>query len=150
MTSADRKEAAKRYAEWLTSKELRFNFPSEAAEFGTAMRNGIHNSTPPVHLWHRVLPVLKIMELVRERFGPTTITSAYRDRLYNIAIGGVGDSRHSQNDAIDFRCRDGSPTQWALFLRGLRDAGQFQGGVGVYASWVHVDTRGSNADWGRA
>jgi uncharacterized protein YcbK (DUF882 family) len=96
-----------------------------------------------------MIPTLLLAERVRERFGPTTITSAYRDRLYNLAIGGVGDSWHTQNCAIDFRCRDGSPTQWALFLRGLRDAGQFQGGIGVYAGWVHVDTRGTNADWGR-
>ncbi len=150
MTLPEQEAAADRYREWLDSRGLRFGFPEEVARLGLQARNGVRNSTPPAHLWHRMEPTLRLVELVRERFGSTTITSAYRDRLYNIAIGGVGDSRHSQNDAIDFRCRDGSPTQWALFLRGLRDAGQFQGGIGVYASWVHLDTRGSNADWSKA
>ena len=107
----------------------------------------VRNDTPPVELWHRMIPTLRLVERVREEFGPTTINSAYRSRSYNLAIGGVGDSRHSQNDAIDFRCRNGTPAEWAAFLREHRDAGVFKGGIGVYRTFVHVDTRGTNADW---
>jgi hypothetical protein len=29
----------------------------------------------------------------------------------------------------------------------MRSTGLFQGGVGRYGSFTHIDTRGSNADW---
>ena len=36
-------------------------------------------------------------------------------------------------------------TEEALKL--WRDQGRFQGGIGLYPTFVHVDTRGTNADW---
>jgi uncharacterized protein YcbK (DUF882 family) len=136
-----------RYAEWLTAQGLRFGFPVEVAARATQQRGSVENDTPPLELWHAMPPTLRLVELVRERFGPTIITSAYRAPAYNLAVGGARDSRHAHNDAVDFRCTTGTPREWAVLLRGLRDAGQFAGGIGVYASWVHVDTRGTNADW---
>ena len=51
--------------------------------------------------------------------------------------------------AIDFMVEGNSrPTDWARALRSMRDdEGLFKGGVGLYASFVHLDTRGTNADW---
>ena len=144
---ADRIAQRLRYLEYLEAQRLRFNFPVEIAQFAERVSKGVRNSTPPVDIWDRMARTARIVELAREEFGPTTLTSAYRDRLYNLAESGVTDSRHVHNDALDFRCRTGTPDQWARFLRGLREAGRFRGGVGVYRSWVHVDTRGSNADW---
>ena len=145
----DHAQRQARYTEWLATQGLRFNFGAEVAALATRKTKGFTNDTPPVERWHRMVPTLRVLEQVRERFGATTINSAYRSLAYNVAVGGVGDSRHSQNDAVDFVCATGSPTQWALFLRGLRDAGGFSGGIGVYRSFVHVDTRGTNADWSR-
>jgi uncharacterized protein YcbK (DUF882 family) len=136
-----------RYTEWLQSRGVRFGFADEVPRLATNARLAVTNDTPPVELWHRMVPTLRLVERVREQFGPTTINSAYRSRSYNLAIGGVGDSRHSQNDAVDFRCRTGTPAEWAAFLREHRAAGAFQGGIGVYRTFVHVDTRGTNADW---
>ena len=138
-----------RYAEWLATQGVRFGFAAEVPALATRRTKGVTNDTPPVERWHRMVPTLRVLEQVRERFGATTINSAYRSLAYNVAVGGVGDSRHSQNDAVDFVCATGSPTQWATFLRGLRGAGVFSGGIGVYRSFVHVDTRGANADWSR-
>jgi uncharacterized protein YcbK (DUF882 family) len=140
-------ERVARYTEWLQSRGVRFGFADEVPRLATNARLAVTNDTPPVELWHRMIPTLRLLERVRERFGPTTINSAYRSRSYNLAIGGVGDSRHSQNDAVDFRCRTGTPAEWAAFLREHRAAGVFQGGIGVYRTFVHVDTRGTNADW---
>jgi lysozyme len=52
-------------------------------------------------------------------------------------------------NAIDFIVRGSpvGPTEWANALRQMRSAGRFKGGIGTYPGFVHVDTRGSNADW---
>lgn len=136
-----------RYREWLHAQGVRFGFADEVPALANNRRLAVSNDTPPVERWHAMLPTLRVLERVRERFGPTTVNSAYRSLAYNTAVGGVGDSRHSQNDAIDFRCANGTPTEWAAFLRGLRSEGVFRGGIGTYRTFVHVDTRGHNADW---
>lgn len=144
----DHAQRAARYREWLlASKVTQYGFADELAALADRTKLAVTNDTPPVERWHRILPTVKLLEAVREKFGPTTIHSAYRSTAYNLAVGGVGDSRHSQNDAIDFSCKTGTPAQWATFLKDLRAAGWFRGGVGVYRTFVHVDTRGTNADW---
>jgi N-acetylmuramoyl-L-alanine amidase len=138
-----------RYAEWLRAQGIRFGFDAEIAEMSQRVSKGIRNDTPPLERWHRIVPTIRVLELVRDRFGPTVIHSAYRSLAYNVAVGGVGDSRHSQNDAIDFSCKTGTPEDWARFLRDKRATGVFTGGIGVYprSGFVHIDTRGTVADW---
>jgi uncharacterized protein YcbK (DUF882 family) len=144
---SDHAQRVARYTEWLHAKGVRFGFADEVPRLANNRKLAVTNDTPPVERWHAIIPTLRLLERVREKFGPTTVNSAYRSRSYNLAIGGVGDSRHSQNDAVDFRCRTGTPKEWAAFLREHRTAGVFTGGVGVYRTFVHVDTRGTNADW---
>jgi uncharacterized protein YcbK (DUF882 family) len=89
------------------------------------------------------------VERLRERFGPTTINSAYRDRMYNTIVGGTLASQHMKNTALDVRCATGTPSDWVSFLRKLRQEGVFKGGLAVYrrSGFVHVDTRGVNVEW---
>lgn len=145
----DRELQQARYREWLTAQGIKFGFDREVPALADRVSKGVRNSTPPVERWHQIVPTLRVLERVRERFGATSVHSAYRDRLYNAAVGGVGDSQHSKNDALDFSCATGTPAEWAAFLRDLRTQGVFTGGVGVYprSGFVHVDTRGVRADW---
>jgi uncharacterized protein YcbK (DUF882 family) len=138
-----------RYREWLVGHaQARFNFGPEIAALADNVTRGVRNSTPPLDLWPAIVPTLRLVERVRERFGPTRINSAYRDRLYNTAVGSGLGSQHIRNTAIDFRCASGTVTDWVAFLRALRAEGVLTGGIGTYASgFVHVDTRGTNADW---
>jgi uncharacterized protein YcbK (DUF882 family) len=136
-----------RYREWLTAQGMRFGFDAEIAGKATAVTNGVTNDTPPVELWHRILPTVKLAEALREAFGATTVNSAYRSPTYNTAVGGETASRHMENDALDLRCASGTPAQWAAALRERRRKGEFRGGIGTYATFVHVDTRGVNRDW---
>ena len=136
-----------RYREWLHSRELRFGFADEIADYALRSKITAHNDVPPVDMWHAILPTVALLEKVRERFGPTTITSAYRAPVYNAAIGGERMSWHMRNVAIDFTCGTGTPEAWHAFLVELRNDGAFKGGLGLYRTFVHVDTRGVNADW---
>ena len=137
-----------RYREWRESHvKAQFGFAGEISALAGKVSKGVGNSTPPVELWANIVPTIRLVEMVRGQFGPTTINSAYRSPEYNKAIGGETNSLHMQNRALDFKCATGTPAQWAEFLHAKRREGVFRGGIGVYKTFVHVDTRGTNADW---
>jgi hypothetical protein len=144
-------KAGLRYREWLNDHvKARFNFGNEIPNFSLRTNNGVRNAVPPVELWDNIILPIRVVELVREEFGPTTLNSAFRTAAYNATLPGAGkESRHVHNNALDFRCATGNPTLWMNFLRDLRTKGFFRGGIGLYRSsgFVHVDTRGTNADW---
>ena len=109
------------------------------------------NTLPPAELWPNIGSTIRQLDSLRARLGaPIRLLSLYRSPSYNTCIGGAGESQHMHFNAIDFMAEGMSrPVDWARTLRSMRDDEQlFQGGVGLYGSFVHVDTRGSNADWG--
>jgi hypothetical protein len=56
--------------------------------------------------------------------------------------------QHMQFRAVDFVAQGNStPLDWANTLRSMRAEGLFLGGIRTYSTFVHVDTRGYNADW---
>lgn len=137
-----------RYAEWLAGQNIRFNFGDEIAAWASRIDDGVLNDTPPIELWADMIPTVRMLERIREVFGPTRIISAYRTVAYNaVQDGSAKDSQHIHNRAIDFKTAKGTPKDWALQLHEWRSAGAFRGGIGVYKTFVHVDTRGVNADW---
>ena len=108
------------------------------------------NTDPPRELWDNIDATAKVLDKLRAKLErPITMLSVYRSTAYNTAIGGAGDSQHTHFRAIDFVVQGSpvGPLQWAQVLRSMRADGVFKGGIGVYQSFVHVDTRGYNADW---
>lgn len=101
----------------------------------------------------RSVPALRrlatdVLEPLREQFGPCTIMSGYRPSAYNKRIGGATFSQHiydlhPTSVAADLIFARGRPSEWA-------DAGEsllWNGGLGRYPSFVHVDNRGTRARW---
>lgn len=142
----------------------RLGFPnfrgSEFTPYWSRVRNGVRNSPPPRELWPNIVPTIVVLQAFRTEFGSAVkLLSTYRSPDYNRAVGGATSSLHKSFKAIDFTVTTGTPGQWAERLRAMRgksfrnpDTGQtfrFRGGVGVYRNshFVHVDTRGSDADW---
>ena len=119
-------------------------------------RKGVSNSCPPRNLWPNCIRPLVVLDELRDRLRePVRITSAYRSPAYNKAVGGELMSYHLQFMALDFTNRRG-PTVAAAIARELRGVrfrlpggGSFvwRGGIGVYPSFVHIDTRGKDANW---
>lgn len=130
----------------------------EFTPYWSRVRSGVRNGVPPESLWNNIVPTLVVLQKLRTELGVwITLTSTYRRPAYNRAIAGAGASFHMDFKAIDFSCATGSPSDWARSLKGYR--GQafdlpgihgdyiFRGGVGIYDTFVHIDTRGWDANW---
>ncbi|MGV3553390.1 D-Ala-D-Ala carboxypeptidase family metallohydrolase [Rhizobium sp.] len=108
------------------------------------------NTDPPESVWNNINATAKILDELRDQLQkPIVMSSVYRSPAYNKAIGGAKDSQHVDFNAIDFSVKGSSvgPYEWAAALKNMRSAGLFKGGIGIYSTFVHVDTRGTNADW---
>lgn len=107
------------------------------------------NQAPPRALWNNIALTVQVLDELREVLGAAiVISSAYRSPAYNAAIAGAGGSQHMNFNALDFSVRStSSPADWAATLKQMRASGRFKGGIGVYSTFVHLDTRGTNADW---
>jgi hypothetical protein len=107
------------------------------------------NQYPDKSLWSKIAPTAAILDRLRDDLaGPIHILSAYRAPPYNQCLDGTAtNSFHMRFQALDFVCDQGRPSDWAGRLRDYRSRGLFKGGIGTYRTFVHVDTRGYNADW---
>ncbi|ACS61307.1 Peptidase M15A (plasmid) [Rhizobium leguminosarum bv. trifolii WSM1325] len=108
------------------------------------------NTDPPMALWSNILQVARILDRFREEIGHSVVlTSVYRSPAYNATLPGAAkSSQHMQFKAVDFKVVGaGTPRDWAKIIRSYRSQKMFEGGVGVYDTFVHVDTRGHNVDW---
>ena len=111
----------------------------------TARRLGIDN-TPPPELMPRLVITAEMLERIRDTLGvPITVTSGYRGRQVNQAVGGVTSSDHTQGHAADIVAPGyGTPYRIAKTLAPLVSVlgiGQLilEGVKGK--QWVHVSTR---------
>lgn len=108
------------------------------------------NRLPPRELWPNIVPTAKAVDQVERSFGAIKITVAYRSSAYNACVGGATRSQHTVFNAIDvlpLRQQEEDIFGLAEEFRILRQNGVFTGGIGQYQSFIHVDARGTNADW---
>jgi lysozyme len=106
------------------------------------------NTDPPVALWPNMERTAKVLQEARNRLkSPIRLTSIFRSPAYNKRIGGVSNSTHCVFNATDLVCAQ--PASLYLVLLDLRREGAFKGGLGLYRSFVHLDSRGHNATWRR-
>ena len=140
--------SASAYAIFLASANLRhISVPLVLRPHGN--RHGrVQNSLPPQPLWKNILPTLRIADKLAGEMGEKiTFRSIYRSPEYNATCPGAAKwSQHLRNRAIDLSM-ESSPAAVAKVARRLRESGTFRGGIGIYPSFVHIDTRGHNSDW---
>lgn len=87
----------------------------------------------------------KKLEYAESLYGaPLFITSGFRDKETNMLVGGVINSKHLRGEAVDIRMPVSSTLLaklvWALTLAEF-------GGIGVYKTHIHADTRKENIFW---
>lgn len=90
--------------------------------------------------------LVTLLEDIREAAGgkAITINSGYRSPEHNAAVGGVSNSQHVKGTAADIVVEDTDPLtvgQIAEYILGNR------GGIGVYQTFTHVDTRANKSRW---
>ena len=118
---------------------------AEVSRSETAKRRGISNTPTAEHLENFKKLAENIFEPIREHFGvPIHISSGYRSKELNSAIGGSLSSQHCQGEAIDIDMDDsGSGVTNADIYNFIKDNLNFdqliwEFGTDKNPDWVHV------------
>lgn len=117
----------------------------EVTRSETAKRKGISNMPTPEHLQNFIKLAENIFEPIRNHFGvPIHISSGYRSKALNTAIGGSLTSQHCTGEAIDLDM-DGSSSDVTNkmifdFIKDNLNFDQliFEFGTKDKPDWVHV------------
>ena len=103
----------------------------------------------PLEVYENVIKLAGELQKLRTYLDrPIKINSAYRCESHNRAIGGVSNSQHVKGNASDVVISSLSPKEVYTLFDKLMDGGFIaQGGLGLYNTFVHYDTRGYEARW---
>jgi hypothetical protein len=145
----DTKEV-REYESFLAAHPLRHLTPREIIRPHFKTRGGTLCGLPPKELWPDLVSTLEVADELRHRLGVPlrVVVSAYRSPEYNAKCPGASRySQHLYNRALDlvFDC---SPEAAFAMADRMREEGTFTGGLGLYETFIHIDTRGRNATWG--
>ena len=89
--------------------------------------------------------LVSLLEQIREAAGgAVTINSGYRSPAHNAAVGGVSSSQHLYGRAADVVVEGASPLLVGQIAEYYLDR---RGGIGVYQTFTHVDTRAIRSRW---
>lgn len=143
----NREDFLRNFQAYLDGAAIRHFRAGELCDPGRARVTGggdtVRLRPPPAELWAHILPTLRVMEWLRAEFGgrPLRVVSGYRDPAYNRAVGGAEHSLHVAFNAADLFSDSVAPRQLARRLAAHPDADRF--GIGLYPTFVHLDTRGT-------
>jgi uncharacterized protein YcbK (DUF882 family) len=85
-----------------------------------------------------------MLEAVRAALGaPVIVVSGYRSAAWNKKVGGAKDSYHVRGMAADIKMPGYTPKE----VHAALDKAFPVCGLGLYASFVHVDCRPERARW---
>ncbi len=109
-----------------------------------------HNGEPvPLKYRKHVQLLADNLQVLRDEAGvPVTIISGYRPSKYNKSVGGAKRSKHKKAMAGDIRIEGWSTKRiWNTIKRLIKEKKMKQGGLGIYATFVHYDVRLFKARW---
>lgn len=90
--------------------------------------------------------LIKLLEDIRNKVEKSiTITSGYRCESHNHKCGGKPKSQHLLGIAADINITGLTPHEVQDFL--VTNFDDRIGGLGIYATFTHVDVRNSHARW---
>lgn len=87
--------------------------------------------------------LVTVLEMIRTHFNkPVIINSGYRCPSHNKAVGGAAGSLHTKGMAADIVVQEVKPLEVAQYAEEIGVLG-----IGLYADFVHVDTRTVKSFW---
>lgn len=90
--------------------------------------------------------LVNYLQKIRDHFGKSiTINSGYRTVSYNKKVGGATNSYHTKGQAADIVVSGVSPKEVAAYAESIGIKG-----IGLYGSFVHIDTRTNKYYWKNA
>jgi hypothetical protein len=116
---------------------------AEVTRSESAKRKGISNEPTPEHIENFKKLAEKVFQPIREHFGvPIHISSGYRSKALNSAIGGSLSSQHCSGEAIDIDMDGSSITNKQVFdfIKDnlVFDQMIWEFGTDKNPDWVHV------------
>ena len=118
---------------------------SEVIKSNTATRRGISNQPTQQHLQNLIILAKEVFEPIREHFDePIYVSSGYRSKALNKAIGGSKTSQHCKGEALDldqdYRNTNVTNKQVFDFIKDNLEFDQliFEFGTEDNPAWVHV------------
>ena len=90
--------------------------------------------------------LVTLLENIREAAGgkAVSINSGYRSPAHNAAVGGVSNSQHVKGTAADIVVEGTDPLTVGQIAEHFLNK---KGGIGVYQTFTHVDTRTTRSRW---
>ena len=116
---------------------------AEVMRSETAKRKGISNMPTPEHIENFKLLAENVFQPIRDHFGvPIILSSGYRSKELNTAVGGALSSQHCTGEAIDIDM-DGTTVKNAEVFNFIKDNLNFdqliwEFGTDTNPDWVHV------------
>jgi zinc D-Ala-D-Ala carboxypeptidase len=116
---------------------------AEVMRSETAKRKGISNMPTPEHIENFKLLAENVFQPIRDHFGvPIILSSGYRSKELNTAVGGALSSQHCTGEAIDIDM-DGTTVKNAEVFNFIKDNLNFdqliwEFGTDSNPDWVHV------------
>ena len=129
--------------------QLTNNFTlAELCKSQTALRKNIDNLPKDPDIVSKMQTLAeKILQPIRDKFGPTVINSGYRCKKLNTAIGGSKKSQHCFGEAADVEVPTLSNRDLAEWIKNTLDFDQlileFYNGKDPRSGWVHVSYKDS-------
>lgn len=116
---------------------------AEVMRSETAKRKGINNMPTPEHIENFKKLAENVFQPIRDHFGvPIYISSGYRSKALNKAVGGSLSSQHCQGEAIDIDMDGTSITNKQIFdfIKDnlIFDQMIWEFGTDINPGWVHV------------
>ena len=145
-----RNRYASSYQRFIRSLKLKSIDPAQFIASHAKERRGVWNTLPPRSDWKRMGYVLKVVDRIAKEMNvkEVEVISAYRSDAYNsCCYGAKKGSWHKENVAVDVSFANTRPSRVTRTSRELRKLGLFNGGVGGYRNFTHIDARGFNAAW---
>tara|TARA_R100000027_G_scaffold61401_1_gene52769 strand:+ start:1154 stop:1603 length:450 start_codon:yes stop_codon:yes gene_type:complete len=116
---------------------------SEITQSNTATRLGISNEPTKEHLENMQRLISNLIQPMRDRIGPIRISSGYRSKELNRAIGGSNKSQHCKGEALDLQYWENGKMNNKVIYDWILNSGlEFDQMINEFDfAWIHISLK---------